>query len=82
MIKEEEVVTDEQLEAELNRLLGKVRKDRKPDNRGIMLLTAHLGSLMLRYSDISQQKLDAAELIFWLTHNGDGTIITSEHRTK
>lgn len=82
MIKEEEVVTDEQLEAELNRLLTKMRKKRAPNNRGIMLLTAHLGSLMLRYSNISQQKLDAAELIFWLTHNGDGTILTSEHRER
>jgi hypothetical protein len=37
---------------------------------------------MLQYGTLNQDQMDLAELLFWLDHNGDGTEIIPEHRTK
>jgi hypothetical protein len=71
-----EIITQEAIEAELDQLLGKMRAKRQPNKRGIMLLTQFLAGLMFQYGTLGQQRMDAAELVFWLTHNGDGTLIT------
>jgi hypothetical protein len=70
---------DEDIKQELEKVLTKLRADRKPTTRGIMLLTSFLGSLMLTTGDL-KDKQDSFEFLFWLTHNGDGTPITPEHR--
>jgi hypothetical protein len=75
MIQEQEVVSREAIDAELNRLLGQMRTKRQPNKRGVMLLTQFIAGLMFQYGSLDQQRMDAAELVFWLTHNGDGTLI-------
>lgn len=72
----------EELKKELDEQLTKIRQDRKPTNRGIMLLTSFLGSVMLQGSDLVKEDQDSLELLFWITHNGDGTPITHECRSK
>jgi hypothetical protein len=72
----EDIITKAEVEAELDQLLGKIRSERQPNTRGVMLLTQFLAGLMLQYGNIDQSKLDAHEFMFWLTHNGDGTLIT------
>jgi len=61
--------------------LQAIRKERKPNVRGVMLLTAFLANLMLQFGTLNEEKMNLAELLFWLDHNGDGTEITAEHRT-
>ena len=74
----DEIITQEAIDAELDRMLGKIRSDRKPNTRGVMLLTQFIAGLMFQYGTLDQKRLDAAELVFWLTHNGDGTLIAPQ----
>lgn len=69
------------MKEELTTALQKIRAERKPNNRGIMLLTAFLGSAMFAIGDITE-RADSLEFLFWLSHNGDGTPIIPEHRPK
>lgn len=68
----------EDILAEMEEHLKATREQRKPNTRGIMLLTAFLGSLMLRGGEMTKPEMDSAELLFWITHNGDGTLITPQ----
>lgn len=69
-----------EIKAELDQALFTIRAERKPNTRSIMLLTAFLGSMMLSGSNLKKEDQDSMELLFWLTHNGDGTPIIPEHR--
>jgi hypothetical protein len=72
---------DKPIKEELVIQLKQIRAERKPSNRGIMLLTAFLGSVMLSGSNLKDEEQDTLEFLFWVTHNGDGTPITPEHRS-
>jgi hypothetical protein len=69
---------DTDIKEELTTALNKLRATRKPNTRGIMLLTSFLASVMLTTGELKERS-DSLEFIFWLTHNGDGTPITPNH---
>lgn len=69
------------MKEELATALQKIRADRKPNNRGIMLLTSFFVSNMLTTGEIRENQ-DSLEFLFWLSHNGDGTPILPEYRTR
>ena len=75
----EQTISHQEIEEDLDKLLGKIRAERKPTTRGIMLLTNFLGCLMLNTSNLNKDQLTSAELLFWLEHNGDGTPIAPIH---
>lgn len=65
---------DETLEAERNALLEKIRKEKNPSTKGIVLCGRAMGEMLIL--GWPKSSLDSLEILWWSMHDGNGNLIT------